>query len=269
MDDLRAATDRAFRFLAGLDLQDQPIAVQREAVELVRQLGRALRPSKVRPATVELDISAPPITATLPASREVRRNCAIIEWYSGPLRKGEIRAVGPLASGTWTLPVGVRAAPFRTTAGVPSDLLRNPPEPTQRGGWAWYTAGEYRVDANESWAVQALEDVSNICLRLGPELLDTVTVGVMAKGERRIVGPLAPGKYETVLVGSTEMPRACAAPTLSQEAAERVRAGTSGAYWIPMGGESKAEQWRFSGQTWLVVEALTDIQRIGIERERK
>jgi hypothetical protein len=39
--------DRAFRFIAGLQLTDHPLAVQREARELVHSLAQALRPQCV------------------------------------------------------------------------------------------------------------------------------------------------------------------------------------------------------------------------------
>lgn len=42
---LRDVSDRAFRFLAGLNLQDHPVKEQREGLEVVRTLKEALRPS--------------------------------------------------------------------------------------------------------------------------------------------------------------------------------------------------------------------------------
>lgn len=57
---LQHAADRAFRFLGGLDLRDHPVAVQREAVEVVRELGKALRPVQENA----------PKTLTLPSSSQ-------------------------------------------------------------------------------------------------------------------------------------------------------------------------------------------------------
>lgn len=41
-----AALDRAYRFLCGLQLNDHSIAEQKEYLDVVRELGRVLRPGK-------------------------------------------------------------------------------------------------------------------------------------------------------------------------------------------------------------------------------
>lgn len=45
---LQVAADRAFRFFGGLSFTDATAKVQREVVEVVRELGRALRPENYR-----------------------------------------------------------------------------------------------------------------------------------------------------------------------------------------------------------------------------
>lgn len=121
--DLRTAADRAFRFFGGLSFTDATAKVQREVVEVVRELGRALRPEQYKG---DEDAEKERKAALRQAGKSLRfgENAVQRGLGSVQLSNGRVVEKGPLVGSP------------------PLETRNSDPQWTAGRGWFWASTGE-------------------------------------------------------------------------------------------------------------------------------